>query len=224
MLLLAKLHALGKGVPADVTEARWWAQRAILGWIDNPPTDRRERLASAMENDVPMVIQQEFDRIELIMAGSLQEKFEAAGQIEHGNGFKQDPQRACLWRLSAAKDGLLNAQMALAQQLLDGRGVRKNPERGIEWLHRAAAGGSPDAQAQLGRNLTNGQFGVRKDFRSAYRWLSRAKTAGLEVEDIMADAAAQLKPDTIHSLQQSAFEVTPGVPKMIKDARVPECD
>jgi len=48
MLLLAKLYALGDGVPVNEAEAHRWAQKAILGWVDGDPTDRRERLTASL--------------------------------------------------------------------------------------------------------------------------------------------------------------------------------
>ena len=225
MLLLAKLYALGDGVPVNEAEARRWAQKAILGWGDGDHKDRRERLKSAMQQDIPASIQDEFDRIEALLDAPIESRISTASQIESGQPpFFADPQRACLWRLSTAKSDAVGAQFALAVQLLEGRGVAVNEVAGIGWLHRAASAGNPQAQSRLGTVLTKGEFGVRKDFHAAYRWLTRAKAAGIDVDTALAEAASHLKPDAVAFLAESAFEVTPPAPKTKSYRRAKECE
>lgn len=225
MLLLAKLYAVGDGVPVNQIEARRWAQKAILGWGDGDLKDRRERLTSAMQQDVPALIQDEFDRIEALLDAPIESRISTASQIESGlPPFFADPQRACLWRLSTAKSDAVGAQFALAVQLLEGRGVAVNEVAGIGWLHRAASAGNPQAQSRLGAVLTKGEFGVRKDFHAAYRWLTRAKAAGIDVDTAQAEAASHLKPDAVAFLKESTFEVTPPAPKTKSYRRAKECE
>ena len=86
---------------------------------------------------------------------------------------------AAPWIASAARYGLVEAQLVLGQMLLDGRGIRRDPTSAARWFAAAADAGCVEAMNMLGRCHEMG-WGVRQDDAAAADWYSRAAEQGLD--------------------------------------------
>ncbi len=88
-----------------------------------------------------------------------------------------DPEKAAPWIESAARYGLVEAQMRLGQMRLDGVGVSPDPGAALEWFRRAADKGAPEAMNMVGRCYENG-WGAAEDLVAAAHWYRRSGEAG----------------------------------------------
>jgi TPR repeat protein len=89
------------------------------------------------------------------------------------------PEKAAPWIASAARYGLVEAQLLLGQMLLDRRGIRRDPTSAVRWFAAAADAGCVEAMNMLGRCHQLG-WGVRQDDTAAADWYSRAAESGLD--------------------------------------------
>lgn len=90
-----------------------------------------------------------------------------------------DPRQAARIILSAARDGLTDAQTLLGQILLDGQGIEKDPALARSWFHIAAQSGDVMARNMLGRCLEHG-WGGDIDLPGAARHYQLALAEGLD--------------------------------------------
>lgn len=88
-----------------------------------------------------------------------------------------DPAEAGRWVESAARYGVVAAQLRLGQMRLDGTGGPRDPAAARRWFARAARQGSADGMNMLGRCHENG-WGAPVDLKAAARWYARAAEAG----------------------------------------------
>ncbi len=88
-----------------------------------------------------------------------------------------DPRSAAPWIESAARYGLVEAQMRLGQMRLDGVGVPPDEAAALGWFRRAADKGSPEAMNMVGRCYENG-WGAVEDLAAAAHWYRRSGEAG----------------------------------------------
>lgn len=90
-----------------------------------------------------------------------------------------DPGQAAKAVLSAAGQGLTDAQTLLGQLLLAGRGIRRDPELAVTWFRIAARQNQAMAQNMLGRCLEHG-WGCAADLGEAAAQFRLASAAGLD--------------------------------------------
>jgi TPR repeat protein len=88
-----------------------------------------------------------------------------------------DPRKAAPWIASAARYGLVEAQVRLGQMFLDGVGVTRDGGAGLNWFLCAARKGSPEAMNMVGRCYENG-WGVESDLATAAEWYGSSAGAG----------------------------------------------
>jgi TPR repeat protein len=88
-----------------------------------------------------------------------------------------DPAEAAPWIESAARYGLVEAQMRLGQMRLDGVGVAKDEAAALDWFTRAARQAAPKAMNMVGRCLENG-WGTAVDLAAAASWYRQSAEAG----------------------------------------------
>jgi TPR repeat protein len=88
-----------------------------------------------------------------------------------------DPAKAAPWLESAARYGVVEAQLRLGQMQLDGTGLPRDEASALAWFMRAAGKGSPEAMNMVGRCHENG-WGVVADPAAAARWYRRSAEAG----------------------------------------------
>ena len=89
------------------------------------------------------------------------------------------PEEAAASIASAARFGLVEAQLLFGQVLLDGRGTPRDPAAAVLWFGAAASAGSAEAMNMLGRCHEMG-WGVRSDCAVAAVWYARAADHGLD--------------------------------------------
>jgi TPR repeat protein len=89
------------------------------------------------------------------------------------------PQQVAQGLLTAAQQGIAEAQALLGQVLLDGQGVAPDPVQAQQWFKRAAESGHVMAINMVGRCLENG-WGVEADPTAAASWYQRASDLGLD--------------------------------------------
>jgi TPR repeat protein len=90
-----------------------------------------------------------------------------------------DPAKAAPWVESAARYGVVEAQLRLGQMLLDGAGVAKDEAAALAWFTRAARQGAPEAMNMAGRCHENG-WGVEADLGAAAQWYRQSAEAGCD--------------------------------------------
>ncbi|MGY4534906.1 TPR repeat protein [Pseudomonas sp. TE3786] len=88
-----------------------------------------------------------------------------------------DPGQAAHAILSAARDGLLEAQTLLGQLLLEGRGIQRDPALARTWFQIAARQGHAMAHNMLGRCLDQG-WGGETDIAQAAEHYRQAAEGG----------------------------------------------
>lgn len=90
-----------------------------------------------------------------------------------------DPRQAARTILSAARDGVTEAQTLLGQILLDGQGIEQDASLARTWFQIAAERGDAMARNMLGRCLEQG-WGGAVDLENAATHYRKAATAGLD--------------------------------------------
>jgi TPR repeat protein len=90
-----------------------------------------------------------------------------------------DPAKAAPFIESAARYGIVEAQVRLAQMRLDGTGVPRDEADALAWFTRAAEAGSAEAMNMVGRCFENG-WGAARDLANAATWYRRAAEAGCD--------------------------------------------
>jgi TPR repeat protein len=90
-----------------------------------------------------------------------------------------DPSKAALWIASAARHGLVEAQLRLGQMYLDGHGVDCDEGAALTWFCRAARQGSAEAMNMVGRCHEIG-WGAATDLDAAARWYRASAHAGYD--------------------------------------------
>ncbi len=84
---------------------------------------------------------------------------------------------AAPWIISAARCGLVEAQLRLGRMLLAGEGVARDERAAFNWFDRAARKQDPEAQNMVGRCYEHG-WGTAIDPARAAEWYERAASAG----------------------------------------------
>ena len=107
--------------------------------------------------------------------------------------FSGSPEEAAASIASAARFGLVEAQLLFGQVLLDGRGTPRDPAAAVLWFGAAASAGSAEAMNMLGRCHEMG-WGVRSDRAVAAVWYARAADAWPRL-----GAVQSCQPDTARS-------------------------
>jgi TPR repeat protein len=90
-----------------------------------------------------------------------------------------DPRQAARTILTAAREGVLNAQILLGQILLDGRGIERDPALARLWFGFAAKRGDAMGRNMLGRCLEHG-WGGAVDLPGAAAQYRLAMASGLD--------------------------------------------
>jgi TPR repeat protein len=90
-----------------------------------------------------------------------------------------DPAEAAPWVESAARYGVVEAQLRLGQMRLDGAGAAKDEAAALAWFLRAARQGAPEAMNMVGRCYENG-WGVEADLAAAAQWFRQSAEAGCD--------------------------------------------
>lgn len=88
-----------------------------------------------------------------------------------------EPAQVAPWIESAARYGVVEAQVRLGQMRLDGVGVARDQAVALVWFTRAAQSGAADAMNMVGRCLENG-WGATEDLPAAADWYRRSAEAG----------------------------------------------
>jgi TPR repeat protein len=88
-----------------------------------------------------------------------------------------EPCKAAPWVETAARYGLVEAQLRLGQMRLDGLGAPKDEGAAFTWFMRAAKRNSPEAMNMVGRCYENG-WGRTVDLSAAADWYRRSAEAG----------------------------------------------
>lgn len=91
----------------------------------------------------------------------------------------RDPGEAARWVESAARYGLVEAQLRLGQMRLDGAGMDRDEAAALAWFRRAARKGSAKAMNMVGRCLENG-WGAPVDLAAAADWYARSARRGCD--------------------------------------------
>ena len=90
-----------------------------------------------------------------------------------------DPARAAAYVDTAARFGVVEAQIRYGRMLLEGQGVARDEGAALQWLHRAARCGSAEAMNMVGRCFENG-WGTPQDLAEAARWYRASGEAGCD--------------------------------------------
>ena len=90
-----------------------------------------------------------------------------------------DPAEAAPWIESAARYGVVEAQMRLGRMRLDGAGAPRDGADALAWFTRAARKGSADGMNMVGRCHENG-WGTPVDLAAAAHWYGDAADAGCD--------------------------------------------
>jgi TPR repeat protein len=98
-----------------------------------------------------------------------------------GIGVRKDESVAMQWFASAARMGIVPAQVDYAIRLYNGTGVVKDEAAATAWFERAAEAGDPIAQNRLARILAVGA-GAPPDPVEAAKWHFLAMAAGKQDE------------------------------------------
>ncbi|HAB02365.1 MAG TPA: hypothetical protein DCE25_05315, partial [Pseudomonas sp.] len=93
--------------------------------------------------------------------------------------LEHSPGQAAQAILSAAGQGVVEAQLLLGQILLDGRGIQADAGVARRWFGIAAQGGSAMGRNMLGRCLEHGWGGEANLSQAAIEY-ARAADAGLD--------------------------------------------
>lgn len=112
------------------------------------------------------------------MSYKLRRREEFSGDDLHG-ALVNDQRQAARLILSAAEQGVIEAQVMLGQILLDGRGIQADPALARQWFEIAAKGGDAMAHNMLGRCLEHGRGGPA-NASDAARHYRLAADAGLD--------------------------------------------
>jgi TPR repeat protein len=89
-----------------------------------------------------------------------------------------DPGDAAGWIESAARLGVMEAQVWLGQMRLDGMAGPRDEACALDWFLKAARQGSAEAMNMAGRCYENG-WGAGRDLGAAAQWYRRAADLGL---------------------------------------------
>lgn len=93
------------------------------------------------------------------------------------NMLARNPGDAARWIETAAKSGMIPAQIVWGQLLLDGRGVARDARAAFDWFQKAAAQGDAEARNMVGRCYEQG-WGVAVDFKLATQSFEIAAESG----------------------------------------------
>jgi TPR repeat protein len=88
-----------------------------------------------------------------------------------------NPRKAAPWIASAARYGVVEAQVRLGQMFLDGAGVTRDEAAALNWFLCAARKGSCEAMNMAGRCYENG-WGIEEDLSVAAHWYRSSADAG----------------------------------------------
>lgn len=112
------------------------------------------------------------------IAGNTKAQYVLGGIYENGlYNSKIDREKAVLWYIKAATEGLDVAQNKLGTIYSKGEGVEVDHVKAAAWYRKAAEQGNAKAQNNLGLSYVKG-LGVPKDFVMAVKWLRKAAEMG----------------------------------------------
>jgi uncharacterized protein len=104
-------------------------------------------------------------------------------RMEGGNALRRglagSPEEVGRWLETAARFGLVEAQVLFGQVLLDGNGVTPDATTAFSWFRIAAEAGYAPGMNMTGRCLEKA-WGVGSDLSAAARWYRRAAEASLD--------------------------------------------
>lgn len=98
---------------------------------------------------------------------------------QNGEGVQQDKEQAAFWYRKAVLNGHVLSAFRLAMLLLKGEGVKKNIPQALQYLEYAADRDQMNAQYKLALILKEGQYGVTKDLKRAFKLLNASAEQGL---------------------------------------------
>ncbi|MHC2463486.1 tetratricopeptide repeat protein [Bradyrhizobium embrapense] len=147
-LMIGRLVADGRGVPADPKAARGWFARAAEGGI----TDAQVALAEMLVNgrggpqDAPAALKLCEQAAANGHAGAM---FALGAMYSGGHAIPVDRSKAERWFRAAAERGHGQAQLMLGRYLRSGAAGHSDPKQASYWFEMAAAQGIVDADAEL---------------------------------------------------------------------------
>lgn len=109
--------------------------------------------------------------------GNVQAEYNLGVCYEHGDGVKQDYEKAVYWYRRAADKGYDKAQMNLGVCYTNGYGVEKDEAEAVRLYHLAAAQGNMYAQFNLGVCYYQG-LGVEVDISKFFEYMQMAADNG----------------------------------------------
>jgi len=192
---LGRMYENGWGTTIDHHQAIYWYELAAkqdhLNAIDsfNKIHKRYELFEEYLTQAKTDDAQAQWQICQACIDGRINTESELIGSASiDKNLIKEYCNHPITWGISAARQGLYQAQYRLGYYYLHGKGVAKNIEQALYWLKLSAE--SPDnygrTENYLGDIYQNGN-GVEKNINEAIYWYERAAQKG------RGDAKDQLK-------------------------------
>jgi uncharacterized protein len=193
---LGLIHALGRGVVADVGKAMQWYERAALGGHPKAQVNLALLLLDAATPTQMEVVDRARDWLERAARQGDPRAAHHLGLIHfRGHGVRRDYHAARRWWQEAATAGDLASAFNLGLLYQRGLGVERDAAAAVGWWQQAARGGFAAAQNALGAAYQNGD-GAPFDLIEAWAWFRLAALGGVTVAGHNAElVASRLAPD-----------------------------
>ncbi|MBT3927442.1 MAG: sel1 repeat family protein [Rhodospirillaceae bacterium] len=142
----------------------------------------------------------------LAESGDAQSQFGLGMMIEGGHGIPPDAEKASVWYLRAAGQGMTEAELSLGSLYEHGRGVARNPGRAAELYRNAAKKGNAQAQYNLAK-LYLGGAGIPPNRALGIAWMQRsaAQLYGRAVQHLAMIGVALEAPESELPADESLF-------------------
>ena len=190
---LGRLHLEGRGVARDVARARELFQRTVVWMITGSHVDfhRRDLELAMGAGGIPPELEVELRWLERVRAGDPELQLATALRLKAGRGLPRDEAAARRLLRRAMLDGSVAARFELGMWELAEAANEEGRRWALGMVARAAKDGHVSAMKEIGLRLAEGRGVVRDDF-TAYVLLRKARSAGEEVDEALADAASRL--------------------------------
>ena len=110
--------------------------------------------------------------------GNPRAQTELAMEYILGNELPEEPEKAFMWLLKAAKQDYADAQYLLGNCYKEGDGTKQDFEEALRWYREGASQNHREAQWELGLHYYNGEA-VIQNYSRAFKLFSKAASQGL---------------------------------------------
>ena len=110
--------------------------------------------------------------------GNPRAQTELAMEYILGNELPEEPEKAVVWLLKAAKQDYADAQYLLGNCYKEGEGIKQNFEEALKWYREGASQNHREAQWELGLHYYNGEA-VIQNYSKAFELFTEAASQGL---------------------------------------------